>query len=431
MNIAIVGAGATGLAAAHDFLNAGHQVTIFEASDRPGGLAAGFKEPHWRWTLEKFYHHWFSTDTDLLKLSEEIGVRDRVIFCSPKTVSYYDGNFYPIFSPKDALTFPGVSLPAKVPWGLSAIFLKATSNWKNLEKITAHKWASRWMGKAAYEALIQPMLEGKFGEYAKDVNMAWLWARVKSRSFDLGTFVGGFQAFFNALAESVIDRGARIWYNTPVEHIEQDLAHTWHVKTPNSPFADQFDRVLVTTSPQIMSRLVPQLPSDYLRSLNNMKSLGAIVTVFALNQPLSPNPDYYWYNMPKNAGFPFLCLCEHTNFVDPQNFGGDRIVYCGDYLPTTHPYFAMSDHEIASMYLAALTRINPAFEPSWLRKFWVFREAYAQPVPMLNHSQQMPSTRTPLTGLWFASMSHVYPWDRGTNYAIQLGRCVSQSMMTP
>jgi len=431
MNIAIVGAGATGLAAAHDFLNAGHQVTIFEASDRPGGLAAGFKEPHWRWTLEKFYHHWFSTDTDLLKLSEEIGVRDRVIFCSPKTVSYYDGNFYPIFSPKDALTFPGVSLPAKVPWGLSAIFLKATSNWKNLEKITAHKWASRWMGKAAYEAFIQPMLEGKFGEYAKDVNMAWLWARVKSRSFDLGTFVGGFQAFFNALAESVIDRGARIWYNTPVEHIEQDLAHTWHVKTPNSPFADQFDRVLVTTSPQIMSRLVPQLPSDYLRSLNNMKSLGAIVTVFALNQPLSPNPDYYWYNMPKNAGFPFLCLCEHTNFVDPQNFGGDRIVYCGDYLPTTHPYFAMSDHEIASMYLAALTRINPAFEPSWLRKFWVFREAYAQPVPMLNHSQQMPSTRTPLTGLWFASMSHVYPWDRGTNYAIQLGRCVSQSMMTP
>jgi hypothetical protein len=82
------------------------------------------------------------------------------------------------------------------------------------------------------------------------------------------------------------------------------------------------------------------------------------------------------------------------------------------------------------MYLSALPRINPDFDPSWLRNFWVFREAYAQPVPMVNHSQNMPSTRTPLSGLWFASMSHVYPWDRGTNYAVQLGRWVAQNMMT-
>ena len=74
MNIAIIGAGATGLAAAWDFADAGHQVTIYEAADRVGGLAAGFKDEAWDWTLEKFYHHWFASDYEILALAEEMGV---------------------------------------------------------------------------------------------------------------------------------------------------------------------------------------------------------------------------------------------------------------------------------------------------------------------------------------------------------------------
>ncbi len=46
MNIAIIGAGAAGLAAAYDLAGLGHQVTIYEAAPNTGGLAAGFKEPH-------------------------------------------------------------------------------------------------------------------------------------------------------------------------------------------------------------------------------------------------------------------------------------------------------------------------------------------------------------------------------------------------
>jgi phytoene dehydrogenase-like protein len=49
-NIAVVGAGIGGLSAAYDLVRAGANVTVFEASDRPGGLAAGFKEPHWDWS---------------------------------------------------------------------------------------------------------------------------------------------------------------------------------------------------------------------------------------------------------------------------------------------------------------------------------------------------------------------------------------------
>jgi hypothetical protein len=34
-----------------------------------------------------------------------------------------------------------------------------------------------------------------------------------------------------------------------------------------------------------------------------------------IKTPLSPNR-YYWYNLPKKHGFPFLALVEHTNFID-------------------------------------------------------------------------------------------------------------------
>jgi protoporphyrinogen oxidase len=177
-----------------------------------------------------------------------------------------------------------------------------------------------------------------------------------------------------------------------------------------------------------MTKLVPQLPPDYLGKLSNLKSLGAVVMVAALDRQLS-RQGYYWHNLPKSAGFPFLSMCEHTNFVSSEHFGGQHLIYCGDYLPVTHPYFSMTDEELCATYVPSLKRFNPDFDPSWIKQTWIFKEPYAQPVPFVNHSCNIPSTRTPLPGLFFASMSHVYPWDRGTNYAVRLGREVAAEMM--
>src|SRR5689334_17250242 len=73
MNIVVIGAGATGLTATWELVKAGHQVTLIEAHDQVGGLAAGFRLPRWDWWLDKFYHHWFASDADILQLIDEIG----------------------------------------------------------------------------------------------------------------------------------------------------------------------------------------------------------------------------------------------------------------------------------------------------------------------------------------------------------------------
>lgn len=463
MNIAIIGAGATGLAAAHELLKAGHTVTIFEAGETPGGLAGGFKAPGWDWSLEKFYHHWFASDADLLRLAEEIGVRDRVIYRRPSTVVYYQGRFYPLDGALStvlgsghwadrlplsgsiargllALRYPGFNLADVMRYGLAGAYLVLTSDWRRLEQVTAHDWLSRWMGRRVYGLLFQPLLHGKFAEYAGQVNMAWMWARIKARTPMLGTYVGGFQAFFDDLAAHVQQRGAKIAYGARVASIISESAAeeprlTIYLSEANNHQSSivngqSFDRVLVTTSPRLMAKLAPQLPADYLGTLNQLRSLGAVVLIAALDRQLS-RAGYYWHNLPKSAGFPFLALCEHTNFVPAQHFGGQHLVYCGDYLPVDHPYFSMSDEALRVAFLPALKRINPDFDESWVRQTWVFKEPYAQPVPFVNHSRNIPPARTPLAGLFFASMSQVYPWDRGTNFAVKLGREVALQMAGP
>lgn len=426
MRVAIIGAGPAGLAAAYDFAREGHEVTVYEGADRVGGLASGFKAPHWDWCLERFYHHWFQTDSAILGLIDELGWREDVLFPRPQTVLFHEGSFYPADSIPTALKFFLRHFPISdvVRFGLVGLYLRSTSNWRKLEQVTADEWMRRYAGERIYEAVWKPMLVGKFGEAnLNTVNMAWLWARLKTRTTRLGTFRGGFQAFLDRFAEVVHQLGAKIYLEALVTGIEP-TPDGLRVMVDDAP-AD-FDVVLSTSSPAAMARMTPSLPESYAGKLGQMRSMGAVVVVLTLEQQLTP---YYWHNLPKSAGFPFLALVEHTNFLDKSHYGGDHIIYCGDYLEPDHEYFTLGKDEILERFVPTLERFNPEFRKDWIRGSWLFRTKYAQPVPPVNHSKNIPDVRTPIRGLYLASMSQVYPWDRGTNFAVEIGRKVARLAM--
>ena len=429
MKIAIIGAGIGGMAAAYDLVRAGHTVTIYEAADYVGGLASGFKEPEWDWSVEKFYHHWFASDRHILGLIEELGWSDRVLFPRPYTVMFYQGKFYPFDSILAALLFPGLGWGIhKARFGLVGLYLRLTNNWRSLEKVTVDSWMRKWAGDKVYELMWEPLMIGKFGErYAKNVNMAWMWARLKARTTRLGTYTGGFQAFADQFAQRLREMGVEICLSTPVNQITASTQGSVTLEIPGSG-VQTFDQCLATTSPALLAKLAPDLPPDYLQGLLTLKSMGAVVMVLALEHQLSEQ-GYYWYNIPKSAGFPFLAVVEHTNFLSPKYFGGNHILYIGDYLEPDHEYFQLTKDELLERFLPSLPRINPKFSPDWVRKSWLFRTKYAQPVPELNHSRNIPAIRTPIPGLYFASMSQVYPWDRGTNFAVEIGRKAAEIMI--
>jgi protoporphyrinogen oxidase len=444
LNVAVIGAGAGGLTAAYELARAGHTVTVYEAGPNAGGLASGFKADGWEWTMERFYHHLFASDSEIINLAQEIGIGDKVFFRRPITSLWHKGKVYALDSALAALRFPHLDWINKFRFGLVTLYLRLTPTWQPLEKFTAEEWLTRWMGRTAYQVLWEPLFIGKFGDDYKIVNMAWFWARIHKRSPNLGYFVGGFQTFADALAYKVEQQGGKILYRTPIQSLaprdgggititigstqEQSAFQNPKLVLERSEGSEiDYDAVIATVSPWLLAKLTPALSDSYLATLHNLKSLGAVVLIVALDRQLTDG--FYWISLSKNEGFPFLALVEHTNFIDSTHYGGDHLLYLGDYLPPTHPYFQMSQAELEDLFLPQLKRFNPAFDRSWVRRTWLFREPYAQPVMPIHYSKMIPPVETPLPGLYFASMSQVYPWDRGTNYAVEIGREVARLVM--
>jgi protoporphyrinogen oxidase len=428
VRVAIIGGGVTGLTTAYDLTRAQNggrfAVTVYEGAPQLGGLAAGFKgRPTWEWPLEHYYHHLFLSDKAMLALLEEIGFAHALKTYRPNTAIHFQGQNYPLDSVTRVLQFPLIPPADRIRMGAVIGYLRyhPARPWRRFDAEFADAWLRKWMGSRAYEAVWEFQLQGKFGDYYKEVNLAWFWARVYARTTKLAYFDGGFQAFVEQLGGRVQQQGGSLRISAAVEAIRPLAGGGFEVVVDGTP--EPFDLVLSTVSPGLMQRLAPDLPADYLGQLARLKSLGAVVLTVALDRKLTE--DMYWISLPKREGIPFLALVEHTNMIDPVHYGGDHLVYLGDYLPPDHRYFDFSTEQMVDEFAPYLARFNPAFQRSWITGAWLHRAKYAQPVPPVGYAAMIPDVRTPLPGLYFASMSQVYPWDRGTNYAVEMGRKVA------
>jgi len=69
---------------------------------------------------------------------------------------------------------------------------------------------------------VEAIVDWKFGPYYQNVNMAWMWARIKARTTRLGTFQGGFQKFADLFAQRLRESGVEIRLKTQVKSIKRE-----------------------------------------------------------------------------------------------------------------------------------------------------------------------------------------------------------------
>lgn len=431
MNIGIIGAGLTGLTAAYRLSRAGYPVTVYEKSPFLGGLAHGFSMPEWSWPLEFAYHHFFTNDTALIGLVRELDMQSRILISRPRTDTYINGRIYPLDSPGALLSFPAIPFPDRLRTGILLAAMKVNPFWRPLETVTAQSLYRQLGGEAAWKSVWQPLLYGKFGDYAPVINAAWLWARVKKRTLRLGYIHGGFQALIERLASGIRDYGGTILTGAAVTRVRPVVPGSG--KTAGSrgmPVSGigfgitvagksySADRILLTTPTPAVAAMADCLPAGFLAPLLEIPHLDAQILILESSRPVLE--DTYWLNI-NDRSFPFLAVVAHTNFVDPRHYSGRHLTYIGNYLPPGHRYFSWSKDELLSNFLPYIGKINHAFTRTHILRTHLFRGQYAQPVHGINYSARAPRIHTPVPGMYLANLDSIFPWDRGTNYAVDLG----------
>ncbi|MBI4198818.1 MAG: NAD(P)/FAD-dependent oxidoreductase [Chloroflexi bacterium] len=425
MRVGIIGGGVGGLGAAYELAKGGHQVALYERAPFLGGLASTFNVGGGR--LERFYHHLFLSDRTIIDLLEELGLGDRLIWKDSKVGFYYKGRIYPFSTPMDLLRFTPVSLVDRVRMGLVTLYLQRVKRWQRFEGTTASSFMRKWVGRRNYEVVWGPLLHGKFTRYEDEIGMPWLWSkfatRVASRDKTfkekLGYIKGSWGVLIDALEGRIKAMGGEVHVNTSVTRVLTDAGRVkgLAVQWPDSRQTQEaFDIVIATMPSFALPRLV-DLPADYLARVQGVEYEGAIAVIWVLRQSLSP---IYWLNI-SDSEIPFLLVLEQTNLVPPEEYGGRHIIYTANYVTREDKRWGMDAEAIVEEYLPHLKRINPGFDRSWVEAYYLHKEPAAQPIMKVHYAQHMPSARTPIAGLWLASMSQVYPEDRGTNYSIRLG----------
>ncbi|HXS15108.1 MAG TPA: FAD-dependent oxidoreductase [Candidatus Saccharimonadales bacterium] len=417
MKIAIIGAGFTGLSAAHTLLSEGHEVSVFEKDSVPGGLALGYKKKEWEWTLEAYYHHWFTNDVSVLSLARKIHFP--TLIKRPKTSVWIEGKSYQLDSPFSFITFPKLPLWDRFRMIETLGLLRINPFWKSMEKVKAAEFLPKAMGEKAYRMIWEPQLVNKFGHYSDKVSLAWFWARIKKRTPSLAYPQGGFLQFAKAVEKKCKEMGGLFFYNTTISSISQEGEKVCIVTDKNN----YFDKVIVTVPSTTFLKICPALPEEYKNKLSKLEGLGAMTVILRLKKQFLQDKTY-WLSICDTTS-PIMAIVEHTNFMDKKHYNNEHLVYLGNYLPIDHPYFSMTEKEIMEEFDPFLTELNPNYKKN-LIGIDIFKTPFAQPIIPINYSKIIPPFDTPFSNIYLANIQQVYPWDRGTNYAVELGEKIAQ-----
>jgi len=429
-NIAVVGAGLTGLVAAHRLANAGWNVTVFERYPQAGGLVACFDAGGER--LECFYHHLFTTDTDYMALAEELGLASAIDWLPSRMGIYSKGRLWDFGTPVSLLKFRPLPWLDKFRFGWSTLLLNRTADFHEFEKVTAREWILAHAGRRTFDTVWGPLLHQKFAEKADEVAMVWLWGKVflrgRSRSSTgMGERLGYMQGSFGRLVDVLVDRlkgsGVRFELANPVRRISRAEGA---LEVQSRTGGKRFDKVLFTAAPDELAKVAgADLPEEYRARLSGLPATAARCVVLELSRSLT---QYYWLNI-ADPEFPFGGLIEHTNYIPRERYGGRYLLYISKYMFADHALWSASDEEVWRVYRPYLQRINPEFDDSWVLARHSFRAAYAQPVIPREYGSLMPPFETPLPGLFHACMAQIYPEDRGQNFAVRSGNRAAESLL--
>jgi protoporphyrinogen oxidase len=429
--IVIIGGGLAGLVAAYR-LSDEHQVTVVEKDDVLGGMTQSYHidehtdghiDDHTDdYYIEKYYHHFFSSDTELIGLIDELGLAGRLQWVKGTTGYYWSGRAYPMNTPLEILKFPPMSLLDIFRLGLLVLRAKLVRDVRSYDDITASEWILNNAGIGVYNNFFQPLLNSKFGSNADMVSAAWLLSRVKIRSNRgaegerLGYMKGGFHYLIAALADSIRKKGGRIITGNGAREILMEGGRVSGVKLEEGALSCY--AVISTVPPVILASLVePGIPGFEPSAIHYQ---GTCCALLGMSKPLMIDGTY-WLNI--KADVPFGALIEHTNFMPTSDYAGEHLLYIASYFQDHDDWLCtQSEEEVIKMFLDGLEKLYPYFDRSAVLWWELGRDALTAPVYETGYAERILPYKTSVDGLYLAGMFSEanYP-ERSMNGSVMAG----------
>jgi protoporphyrinogen oxidase len=346
-------------------------VQVFEASDDLGGLAATYTTNGDR--IEKFYHHLSKSEETIVELAEELGLGDRLDWRYGSDAYYVDGVVHPMNKPWEILAYPHLSVYDKFRLGMLVLDVDVRGGrpsfdtyerLEDFEDVPVEEFILEHTSRGCFENFFLPLLRAKFGDRWEDVSAAWLLGRIKFRGERdvlkgeiLGYFEGGFGVLLDALVDSVgrenITTGARVTDLTGDGDVE-----SLTVETDSGRDRRDVDAAVVATMPDVLESLTGyQCDIDF---------QGTVCSVIGMDESLT---DTYWLNIAEEV--PFGALIEHTNFVPPERYGGEHLLYAVSYIQSPEErLWKMDDDGVEAAWLSGIESLFPGFDRedvNWIR----------------------------------------------------------------
>lgn len=417
-NIAVVGAGPMGLAATHELLKLGHNVTLYEADSVVGGMSAAVNFDGVE--IERFYHFICTSDTPYFEVLDELGIKDKLRWTTTKMGYYHGSKLQDWGDPFALLRFSGVSLVAKIRYGLLAFVSSRRKTWKALDRVNAKDWLIRWVGEEAWSVFWEPLFKLKFFRYTDNLSAEWIWARIRrigtSRknlfAEQLGYLEGGTQTYLDAVSHSIGNLGGEIKVGAPVEEILIKDNKAVGVRCDGREVTH--DSVISTVPLPFISDMVPALPEDTRRAYQSVNNIAVVCVLVKLSRPFSK---YFWLNI-SDSRMNIPGAIEYTNLC-PKS---ENILYIPYYMPQDHEDYQRPNSWFYERSREYLQLIDKSLADEEVLAMSAGRYEYAQPICPPGFMDRLPPISPNVENLFIADTSYYYPEDRSVSESIKLGR---------
>ncbi|PSQ36201.1 protoporphyrinogen oxidase, partial [Halobacteriales archaeon SW_12_69_24] len=337
---------------------------------------------------ERFYHHLSKSEETIVELAEELGLGDRIEWRIGENAYYVDGVVHPLDTPWEIAAYPYLSTYDKFRLTMLTLGVDVRGaiprrdtyeDLKDFEDVPIKEFLLEHTTRGVYEYFFEPLLDAKFGSRKADVSAAWLLGRIRFRGERdllrgeiLGYLDGGFGVLVDALLEAVgrenVVTEARV---TDLAFAGEDRSGVEALTVEHAgrgATTRDVDGVVVATMPDVLEALTGyECDIDF---------QGSVCAVVSMDESLL---DTYWLNVADEA--PFGALIEHTNFVPPERYGGEHLLYVASYVQDrSEDLWQLDDDGVEALWLDGIQELFPQFSRDAVTRVTVGRNPKTAPV---------------------------------------------------